>query len=657
MANILDPVRNFAIVTLSSGYNDIATSVVLVGGDGAKLPDPSTEGAFNVVWWNATDYANPSDDPNKEIDRVTARSTDTLTITRAQEGTSATTKNTAGKTYKMILAFTKKMRDNIEGMVDTDVNLTANSDLKIPSQKAVKTYVAANGSIIAPPNLLSNGNFINNSANGYGGTPDDWTNSNANPVQGGIPALTKQNLIDITGLATGDIELLLNLSGNFNDSSDNATNLTAGGSPTDDSDGLMGLAKKFVTGSSQYASVTAPNVLVGGNQTWAILVKPTALPGTSSRYNIFGHSDSAYGVQCGIELVTDAANVSRFNFQLSGTTTNTQVTSDIVVQANKWYFVVGIFDSTNSLLKIYVNGILKSVTASGTHTTSGTQTVGVGRAGSFAGNYSSALMNMAIMVSKALTDNQVKKLFAETLYKGIKVRRATTNAIAYQDLSMDLVERLRGKTVALRSDMYQEVASTSQISILQTLASGSTSETIISATDATTGSWLEKVATGAIDATAVGIRIQLKHSTSDGNTWFKKISLYEGSVLLPYDHSKKDFLTHGNSIINIVPNEIFSPVLLNSWVNFGSSFLNAGYWKDSFGVVHLQGMIKSGTSTANTFLFNLPLGYRPSSDLIFGISSNDVFGNLVIESGGVVRIGLTASSTYISLNGITFKGA
>jgi hypothetical protein len=49
-----------------------------------------------------------------------------------------------------------------------------------------------------------NGNFINNSTNGYGSTPDDWTSSNANPVQGGIPALTKQNLIDGIGVVTGD---------------------------------------------------------------------------------------------------------------------------------------------------------------------------------------------------------------------------------------------------------------------------------------------------------------------------------------------------------------------------------------------------------------------------------------------------------------------
>src|SRR3954462_1350916 len=109
----LDPVVNFGKVEVSTGYDASATSIVLVSGDGAKLPSPSTDGAFNLVWWNATDYGDPADDPNKEIVRCTARSSDTLTITRAQESTSATAKNTSAKTYKMVLAVTKKMIDDI----------------------------------------------------------------------------------------------------------------------------------------------------------------------------------------------------------------------------------------------------------------------------------------------------------------------------------------------------------------------------------------------------------------------------------------------------------------------------------------------------------------------------------------------------------------
>ena len=109
----LDPVKNFAKVEVSIGYDASATAIALVASDGAKLPQPSSDGDFNLVWWNSTDYSDPTDDPNVEIVRCTARTTDTLTVTRAQEGTSASTKNTATKTYKMVLAVTKKTIDDL----------------------------------------------------------------------------------------------------------------------------------------------------------------------------------------------------------------------------------------------------------------------------------------------------------------------------------------------------------------------------------------------------------------------------------------------------------------------------------------------------------------------------------------------------------------
>jgi hypothetical protein len=109
----LDPTKNFAICTVSAGYASGITSIVLATGDGAKLPDPAVSGAFNLVWWNSTDYPDPSNDPSVEIVRCTARSVDTLTIIRAQEGTSDVNHNTGGKTYKVILSLTKKMMDDI----------------------------------------------------------------------------------------------------------------------------------------------------------------------------------------------------------------------------------------------------------------------------------------------------------------------------------------------------------------------------------------------------------------------------------------------------------------------------------------------------------------------------------------------------------------
>src|SRR4051794_21756458 len=92
--------------------NGIGNRDLLRSGQGATLPDPAS-GNYNLVWWNVTDYPDPADDPNVEIVRVTAKSSDTLTISRAQESTAASTKNTAAKTYKMLLGLTAKMITDI----------------------------------------------------------------------------------------------------------------------------------------------------------------------------------------------------------------------------------------------------------------------------------------------------------------------------------------------------------------------------------------------------------------------------------------------------------------------------------------------------------------------------------------------------------------
>ena len=104
----MDAAKNFAKGTLAQGYDDTATSVDLLADDGARFP----AAPFNAVWWNATDYPDPADDPDREIVRVTAVSTDTLTITRGAEsahgGGAAHTHELDGKTYKLIAPLTAK---------------------------------------------------------------------------------------------------------------------------------------------------------------------------------------------------------------------------------------------------------------------------------------------------------------------------------------------------------------------------------------------------------------------------------------------------------------------------------------------------------------------------------------------------------------------
>ena len=115
----LDPVLNFAKVDVDGGFAAAATAITLIAGEGAKLPQPSTDGAFNITWWDESVFSDPSDDPNVEIVRVTARATDVLTVTRAQEGTADTSKNTGGSTYKMVLSPTKKLPNDIQTQIQS----------------------------------------------------------------------------------------------------------------------------------------------------------------------------------------------------------------------------------------------------------------------------------------------------------------------------------------------------------------------------------------------------------------------------------------------------------------------------------------------------------------------------------------------------------
>lgn len=122
---LLDPVVNFGKVTVSGGYpagiDNIAATLIV--GDGSKLPNPADPaGSFNLVWFDSSTYSDPADDPKVEIVRCIANVNDTLTLMRAQEGTSASTKNTSGKIYKMILAPTRKTIDDIGVESQSKVN-------------------------------------------------------------------------------------------------------------------------------------------------------------------------------------------------------------------------------------------------------------------------------------------------------------------------------------------------------------------------------------------------------------------------------------------------------------------------------------------------------------------------------------------------------
>lgn len=79
MANI--KFTNFASSTLSVGVNNTATSIVVASGQGARFPAPGAGEYFYVTLEDAS--------LNREIVKVTARSSDTFTVVRGQDNTTA----------------------------------------------------------------------------------------------------------------------------------------------------------------------------------------------------------------------------------------------------------------------------------------------------------------------------------------------------------------------------------------------------------------------------------------------------------------------------------------------------------------------------------------------------------------------------------------
>lgn len=107
---------NNAASTLATGITNVATSLSVAAGAGALFPSPSGGDVF---------YATLADSAgNIEIVRVTARSTDTLTIVRAQDGTAARAW-LAGDAVE--LRVTRAMLDDIKTDVQAALRAAANT--------------------------------------------------------------------------------------------------------------------------------------------------------------------------------------------------------------------------------------------------------------------------------------------------------------------------------------------------------------------------------------------------------------------------------------------------------------------------------------------------------------------------------------------------
>jgi hypothetical protein len=103
--------------------------------------------------------------------------------------------------------------------------------------------------------------------------------------------------------------------------------------------------------------------------------------------------------------------------------------------------------------------------------------------------------------------------------------------------------------------------------------------------------------------------------------------------------------------------------LQNGFTNYGNGHILAGYYKDPFGIVHLQGLLVPPSSIPNnTAIFKLKPGYQPGLALELGVSSYTsgtalTLCEIEIFGDGTVNANSSCGTRWISLDSITFRAA
>lgn len=169
-------VKNNAYSTLASTITDVATSISLAAGTGSRFPVISGGDYF---------YATLIDTSNNlEVVKVTARSTDTLTVVRAQDGTTARSYSSGSRIELRITAAL--IQDIRDGITPGDGTVTA---AKLASN-AVETAKIANDAVtFAKIQNIATARALGRSS----------------ALSGDVEEITASQLLDFLGATQGNI--------------------------------------------------------------------------------------------------------------------------------------------------------------------------------------------------------------------------------------------------------------------------------------------------------------------------------------------------------------------------------------------------------------------------------------------------------------------
>jgi len=107
------------------------------------------------------------------------------------------------------------------------------------------------------------------------------------------------------------------------------------------------------------------------------------------------------------------------------------------------------------------------------------------------------------------------------------------------------------------------------------------------------------------------------------------------------------------------------PAFIGTYVNYGSPYVSARFYRDYLGIVHISGRIKNATSLSGVqLMFTLPPGYAPDAALTFGNpaaygAAAASLAQVEVAASGDVSLVYPSAQTlaWLSLSNIHYRAA
>ena len=194
------------------------------------------------------------------------------------------------------------------------------------------------------------------------------------------------------------------------DSSGNSNTMELGNAP-DYVTGKIGDGAEFTSGNGDYmtiADASATGLEITGSRTVSFWFKADAKTNFSTA---FAHDSGSAGW-----IIYQ--NGWNYQFLIRGLTTNTYINSavsdgaDGTVVAGAWQHVVGVYDSTNTKLKIFMNNFKREVTASGSSSNSAADfSIGARDKGATVDLYADGIIDEVRVVNVARSDDWLTTVY------------------------------------------------------------------------------------------------------------------------------------------------------------------------------------------------------------------------------------------------------